>query len=144
MSALDLDSRADETSLVGCPYCGKIIGKEQIKNGEALNYLCRSCAKLGEWHEGVFRVEILKIEGKRTNPSEKNRPGRYNLHCLSEEGIVDRIFFTFTEIEIRKGDIISLSFKRIPKKVMKKTWGGGYNENPSLLVNSRNKRSYKI
>ncbi len=144
MSALDVGSRADETGLIGCPYCGKIIGKEQMKNSEVLNYFCRSCADLGEWHEGIFRVEMLKLEGKRTYPAEKNRPGRYNLHCLGESGIVDRIFFTFTEIEVRKGDIISLSFKRIPKKVMKKTWGGDYSENPSLLVNSRNKRSYKI
>lgn len=144
MSTLGLDLRAEDTSLVGCPYCGKIISKEQIKNAEALNYFCHNCAKLGEWHEGVFRVEIFKLEGKRTTPAEKNRPGRYNLNYLGENGIVNRIFFTFTKIEIRKGDIISLSFKRISKKVMKKIWGGDYSENPSLLVNSRNKKSYKI
>ena len=144
MSALDLGSRADETGLVGCPYCGKIIGKEKIRNTEVLDYFCHTCAKLGEWHEGVFRVEVLKLESKRTKPAEKNRPGRYNLHCVGGRGTVDRIFFTFTEIEIRKGDTFSLSFKRVPKKVIKKTWGGGYSDNPSLLVNSRNKRSYKI
>jgi hypothetical protein len=144
MSALDLGSRADETSLIGCPYCGRIIGKEQIRNAEVLDHICHNCENLGEWHEGVFRVEVLKLEGKRTKPAEKNRPGRYNLHCVGGGGIVDRIFFTFTEIEVRKGDIISLSFKRVPKKVMNKTWGGNYSDNPSLLVNSRNKRSYKI
>ena len=144
MSALDLGSRADETGLVGCPYCGKIIGKEQIRNTEVLDYFCHTCAKLGDWHEGVFRVEVLKLESKRTKPAEKNRPGRYNLHCVGGRGTVDRIFFTFTEIEIRKGDILSLSFKKVPKKVIKKTWGGDYSDNPSLLVNSRNKRSYKI
>jgi hypothetical protein len=144
MSALDYDSRADETAFYGCPYCGKIIVTTKNRKTEELKYSCHKCANLGEWHEGVFRVEVLKVVRKYVKPSGKNLLGRYNLHCLGWGGVVDRVFFTFTEMDIRKGDLISISYKRVPRKVINKTWSGGYSENPSLLVNSRTRISYKI
>jgi hypothetical protein len=144
MSALDIGSRVGETGLVGCPYCGRLLPEARRRDAGGAEIACPRCSTLPEWHGGVFRAEVLRLEGKRTRPPREGLPGRFSLRCLGDKGPVERIFFTFTEIDIKKGDTISLSYRRVPRGVMRKTWSGSYSEYPSLLINSRTRLVYRI
>ncbi len=145
MSALDIDSRADETSLVGCPYCGKPIKQRVIRrSGDSVEIQCQNCSKEKIWHNGTFRLEVFTLESKRTRPPDKKIPGRYSLYGSNSEGPVNRIFFTFTEIDIRKGDKIILSYKRVPKGVINRIWSGVYSDMPTILGNIRTGVIYRI
>jgi len=145
MSALDIGSRADEASLVGCPYCGRSIRQRvsRISNNN-IEVQCQDCAKSNIWHNGIFRVEIFTLKSKRTKPPDKKIPGRYSLHGINLEGSVYRLFFTFTEIDIRRGDQLMLSYKRVPKGVINRIWSGIYSDTPTILGNHRTGAIYRI
>jgi hypothetical protein len=142
MPALDTTLKAGEAVLIGCPYCGKIVGKVSLDG--ILEVTCTKCEKRGEWHRGVFLVTAFSLTEKKIRVPEKNLPGRYQLKGKKSNTLFEVSFFSMDQIEVRKGDLISISYSKSPKSVLNLTWAGSYKNKPSLLVCNRTRRIHRI
>ncbi|MBN1682903.1 hypothetical protein JW865_05050 [Candidatus Bathyarchaeota archaeon] len=142
MPALNTDLKAGAAVLIGCPYCGKIVSKVPLEG--ILEVACLKCGKRREWHEGVFRVTAFTLTEKKARNPEKNLPGKYNLKGIKSNAKFEISFYTMDQIELNKGDIISLSYSKSPKSVLNLTWNGHYKNKPSVLVNNRTRKIHRI
>ncbi|MBM3291429.1 hypothetical protein FJY84_01995 [Candidatus Bathyarchaeota archaeon] len=142
MPALDTSLKAGEAVLIGCPYCGKIIGKVSLEG--ILEATCSRCEKRGEWHHGVFLATSFNLSDKKVRAPEKNLPGRYQLKGQKGDATFEVSFFSMEKIDIRKGDLISISYSKSPRSVLNLTWAGSYKNKPSLLIIDRTRKVHRI
>lgn len=130
---------------LGCPYCGNLYTVQPEQGQKQASCPNEKCNK--NWHEGKFQFQAFKVVSRQKRGMGRNNPTLWNIRIKkldsNEEDLLT--FKTFNkDIQLKRGDIITLSFKKESKGLFKKTWTGAWKGKPDILGNSNLTAGWKI
>ena len=129
-----------------CPYC-------HIQQIENLNRILPSTGEVScenldcskNWHGGVYKTTALQIEQGDKRGVGRNRPTIYSIRYRTSYG---EELMSFTSLEknllMKRGDVITLSYKKKSKGVGNKHWTGEWENAPKIFQNVTLKQYWEV
>lgn len=135
-----------ETNVV-CPYCGfqkSVKFTETYPSG--IEVQCGNSECIRKWHQGCYRVAVLKIGQQNKRGLGKDCPTIYNIRCKDNSGgeHLIEIRSRIKGIMMKKGDIIVLSYSKKSRGLFHKEWTKEWESNPNILLNNTLHTYWKI
>ena len=118
---------------IACPYCGTMYDAELT--GKLQEITCAQPKCNSSWHQGVFQVFPAVVTNKDRRGMGKNQPALWTIRISHQEGESLLTFNSYVSIQLKKKDVISVSYEKKSKGVFRKEWTGEWNTTPKGLVN---------
>lgn len=130
-----------------CPYCEERqeveISKEMPSEAQCTTKSINRPSCSQEWHEGVFRVNVLEIGQHRQRGLGRGQPTIYYIRPLNREQLIN--FGSLNKsLMMKNGDLIVLTYRRTSKGWFTKKWTGEWETTPHLFQNISINHHWKL
>ena len=94
----------------------------------------------------MYRASIFVIEKQDKRGLGKNHPTIYTIRLKTNSGGEQLINLSSMQkdIMIKRGDLISISFRKKSRGIFYRDWAGGWEDQPRILQNLTVKTYWKI
>jgi len=127
---------------VGCPYCNSMYSA--TLSGTLTQVECSYCKGRKQWHEGLFRATLATVRSKKKRSIRRGGPYLWTLRVVTDEGEKLIELATSTSINIASRDIVTLSYPKCSRGIVRKKWDGTWKAMPKVLVNNTLHQSWKL
>jgi len=122
---------------IGCPYCNAIYTIKSPAYEGMITCPAGSCS--GQWHEGKFTFSTYQVLSRDKRGLGRDQPVIWNIRTKALKDQKEKLLTLRThnrDLQLKKGDIITLSNKKKSQGIFKKNWTGEWHQEPSVLVNN--------